>query len=315
MLHGDGKVTASQVKGRRGETRKNANGEDVPVRYDPDAADHLEGGSSEPTYGTKWLTVSARSDEGRVVIDTRYVPFGGEGGEAGVAVSAFARIAPKAPGVLGVIWDGALRGVHIDRIMRELGWLTIAPVAAKSRDVRRGGKGGLRVPKSREIEVKTVERRPGEVVPVPLYAVDGRLGLGELNDRGETAFVPLERIRTQRMADKRGFRFYNQYRMPQGYTTREITVRLHNSPKDGKLNRAENLRAIPYGDPDRRELYLRRKDAESLNDVLERSLYPKKAHSIGRWRQESDLLGFGLLMNAQTLAQALARERIERAAA
>jgi hypothetical protein len=45
----------------------------------------------------------------------------------------------------------------------------------------------------------------------------------------------------------------------------EITVRLHGNDEDAKqkLNRAENLRAIPRTDPDFARLYTRRGDAES----------------------------------------------------
>jgi hypothetical protein len=107
------------------------------VRCDPDASNHVEG-DGEEVYGTKFLIVSARSPEHRVVLDTRYVPFSGEGGEAGVALRSFASIAPQAPGVIGVIWDMALRGVHIDRAMRELGWLTVTRVPAKRTYARRG---------------------------------------------------------------------------------------------------------------------------------------------------------------------------------
>jgi hypothetical protein len=47
----------------------------------------------------------------------------------------------------------------------------------------------------------------------------------------------------------------------------EITVRLHGNDEDAKqkLNRAENLRAIPRTDPDFARLYTRRGDAESVN--------------------------------------------------
>ena len=116
------------------------------------------------------------------------------------------------------------------------------------------------------------------------------LGIGVLQDDGETLFVPLKRIRTQRQKDKAAYRFYNQYEMPKGYATREITVRLLNSVEEEarRLNRAENLRAIPPEDPDFDRLYVRRGDAEFLNRNLDDSLYLKKAHSLGHLRQEAD---------------------------
>lgn len=205
-----------------------------------------------------------------------------------------------------------MRGVHIDRIMRELGWLVITRVPAKQRRARRGQRGGFRIPKSRQIERKSLTLRDGGEGEVPLYAVDGALGIAEMNDSGNEDFVALERIRTQRFGSCGRFRFYNQYRLPRRYVEREITVRLLNDEQELKrsLNRAENLRAIPPGDPDFDALYARRPDAESLNRSLEDSLFLKKAHSVGHLGQEADLLGFALMINSTTLAQHRARERL-----
>jgi hypothetical protein len=69
-----------------------------------------------------------------------------------------------------------------------------------------------------------------------------------------------------------------------------------------KLNRAENLRAIPRTDPDFARLYTRRGDAESVNRALEDTLYLNCAHSEGHLRQTADLLGLALMVNSLTLA-------------
>src|SRR4051812_5866813 len=69
------------------------------------------------------------------------------------------------------------------------------------------------------------------------------------------------------------------------------------------LNRTENVRAIPPGDPDFYRLYARRNDSESLNRLMEDSLFIGRAHSLGRSRQLVDLLGWALLVfpHARTL--------------
>ncbi|MDP9342519.1 MAG: hypothetical protein M3Q23_10610 [Actinomycetota bacterium] len=314
MPDGDGKVIEPAIKGQLGQTRVDPKTQErVQVRYDPDAGSHREGGGAEEVYGTKFLSVSVRNDEDRVMLDVRYVPFSGEGGEAGVALESFASIHPLAPGVIGVIWDMAVRGVHIDRIMRELGWLTVTGVAAKEHHVRRGQKGGRRVEKERLVEVRTVKALDGTEVKVRLLARRGALGISTLDEDGNHLWEPLERLQTIRRRDKGGFRFYNRYRLPPGYVKKDILVRLHGDASDArrKLNRAENLRAIPPGDPDFDRLYSRRSDAESLNDEIERSLYLKKAHSIGHLGQESDLLGFMRLHNALVLARRRVRERLQ----
>jgi hypothetical protein len=116
--------------------------------------------------------------------------------------------------------------------MREFGWLTITRVPAKRNYARRGQRGGRRIERERLIELKRVKLDDGEEVTIRLLAKNGALGIGVLQDNGETLFVPLRRIRTQRQKDKATYRFYNQYEMPEEYATREITVRLHNSAEE-----------------------------------------------------------------------------------
>jgi len=66
------------------------------------------------------------------------------------------------------------------------------------------------------------------------------------------------------------------------------------------LNRAENLRAIPPGDPDFDRLFALRADAESINRHVEDTLYLNRAHSVGHLGQLLDMLAFGLMVNART---------------
>ena len=62
------------------------------------------------------------------------------------------------------------------------------------------------------------------------------------------------------------------------------------------LNRTENLRPIPTGDPDFERLYLLRNDAESINRHLDDTLYLRRAHSLGHQRH---LRGFALSVNSR----------------
>ncbi|MEX1100809.1 MAG: hypothetical protein WD739_01275 [Actinomycetota bacterium] len=157
--------------------------------------------------------------------------------------------------------------------------------------------------KERLIEIKGVTMPDGQVQKVQIYATDGAAAIGRLNDEGEMILVPLERVRTQRRASKSGYSWNNQYRLPAEFGHREITFRLQGNDADAakKLNRAENLRAIPRSDPDFGRLYVRRSDAESINRHLEDTLYLNRAHSVGMLRQEADLLGFALSVKAMTV--------------
>lgn len=152
---------------------------------------------------------------------------------------------------------------------------------------------------------------------ISLYAQDGAIGIGVLTDRGEMLFEPLRRFRTHRTRDKSGgYRWYNDYRLPQRLGGCIVTVRLHANDEDRakRLNRTESVRPIPPSDPDFARLYARRNDAESINRNLEDTLFLGRAHSVGRLRQQVDLIGYALLVNGLTLFRHERRGRLPAAA-
>ena len=68
-----------------------------------------------------------------------------------------------------------------------------------------------------------------------LFARGGQLGLGELTDTGDIAFVPLERIRIHRARSKAGtYRWYSDHRLPDEHGGGTITVRLHGNADPGR---------------------------------------------------------------------------------
>jgi hypothetical protein len=154
-------------------------------------------------------------------------------------------------------------------------------------------------------------------VSVSLYAKDGAIGIGRLTDRGQMVFERLRRIRTHRALDKRGtYRWYKDYRLPERLGGDTVTVRLHANEEDRtkRFNRPENVRPIPPGDPDFARLYARRNDAESINRNLEDTLFLGRAHSVGRLRQQVDLIGYALLVNGLTVLRHERRGRLPTAA-
>lgn len=130
--------------------------------------------------------------------------------------------------VYDMAYDMALRGTHIDAIMRDLGWLALAKVTAKASGMtKRGKRVGRYVPKDRHIEVKTVVGPDGKGQAVPVYAVAGSADIGLLTDAGELAFVALERIGTHRNPNKGGgYRWHNDYRLPAELGDGTITLGL-----------------------------------------------------------------------------------------
>jgi hypothetical protein len=318
LLHADGKVLTPLFRAKPGDTRVDRQtGEIIPLRHEPDAALHFEG-DGEAAWGTKFVMVAARgTDEGsRMILDIERVEK--PGAEASVAMDCFRRLAPLVPGAQGVIYDTALRGVHHQELLRDLGLLPINRVAAAERGARMPRRNeGRRVAKSVHVEDKMVTDPDGRAVQVSLYAKDGAIGLGRLTDRGQMLFEPLQRSRTHRTRDKGGtYRWYNDYRLPERLGGGVLTVRLHGNDVDRtrRFNRTENVRPIPPSDPDFARLYARRNDAESINRNLEDTLFLGRAHSVGRLRQQVDLIGYALLVNGLTLVRHEPRGRLPVAA-
>jgi hypothetical protein len=77
-----------------------------------------------------------------------------------------------------------------------------------------------------------------------------------------------------------------------------------------KINRPENLRAIPEGSADYARLHVLRPDSESINRGVEDTLYINRASARGWRRQMVDLLAHARVVNAISLARHQARERL-----
>jgi hypothetical protein len=218
-------------------------------------------------------------------------------------MDSITRIAGDAPGLHGVIYDGALRGVHHQRLLRDLGILSVNKVSATTGTGPRR-KGRVRVEKSTFVEQRTITDGNGRERTVDLFARAGAIGIGTMDDTGKMLFTELRRIRTSRKADKVGtFRWYNHYRLPDHLGGGVITVRLHGNDEDTvrKFNRTENVRPIPPSDPDFRALYARRNDAESVNRAFDDTLWLRRARSVGQARQRLNLLTYALAVNALAL--------------
>jgi hypothetical protein len=310
LLHADGKVIAPLFRAKPGDRRVDkVTGEVRVPRHESDAGLHFEG-DGEAAWGTKFVLVAARGPRSgsRIILDIE--PVERPGTEATVAMRCFRRIAPLVPGAQGVVYDTALRGVHHQELLRELGLLPVNRVTAAVKgasEPRR--KDGRRVARNLYVEDKVVDTPEGQMT-VPLYARDGSIGVIELDDRGDKQFEPLSRLRTHRNRDKNGrFRWYNDYALPDRLGGSTITVRLHGNEGDRarKLNRTEHVRPIPPSDPDFERLYARRNDSESINRHLEDTLFLGRAHSVGRYRQHVDLLGYALMVNGLSLLRSRRR--------
>jgi hypothetical protein len=310
VLHADGKVVTPLFKAKPGNFRVDTEiGEMVPIRYETDATLHFEG-DGEAAWGTKSVMVATRSRIGRSILDVDRVP--DPGSEAKVDVSCFERLTPHVPGAQAIVYDTALRGVHHQTILRELGFVPVNMGAAAetfgSKTLKRKIK---RREKTVHVEDKEVAQPDGWSVTLRLFSEAGAIGLMRPTEAGDLQFTPLVRKRTHRMNAESGLsRWYNDYRLPEHLGGGQITVRLHQDDGDRKrkFNRTENVRPIPPSDPDFPRLYGRRNDSESLNRSLEDTLFLGRAHSLGWRRQQVQMLGWALMVNALTMARHRAAE-------
>jgi hypothetical protein len=301
MLYADGKVVTPLWKAKSGDTRVDKQtGEFRPLRFEADAALHVTG-SGEPAWGTKHVMVAVRNDQphGRMIVSVASVP--DVGGEANVALESIGRVAPLLPGALGVIYDGAFRGVHLTELLRDRGLLPIVPVTAAS--------GGRRTKKPRVertvlVGPGTIRRDDGTARDCILYAEAGTLCLGELTTTGDVTLIRLERIKIEPRQNADGtYRWYGVFNVPDHAGGGTIRVRLDTTDEDRRrrFNRAEHLRAIPPSDAEYQRLYSRRSDAESINRALDDSSWLGRAHSAGRDRQLLNLLGYAIAVNSIAL--------------
>jgi hypothetical protein len=305
LIYADGKVIAPLYKAKPGDTKVNKEtGEIRSVRFEADADLHFQG-DGETAWGVKFVLTAVRSADvhGRIILDAGAVPE--KGGEAKAAMKSFRAVAPHAPGIQGVVYDTALRGVHHAELMKDLGWLSINRVSA-AEVVKRDGKLVKRVEKLVHVEDKTVNGKTFR-----LFARGGAIGTVEYDHNGNQEFVELKRRRTIRRQDKNGsYRWYNEHVTKDGT---KVNVRLDTTEEDvaRKLNRSENVRQLPPSDPDFARIYKRRSDIESINRALDDSMWLGRAHSKGAKRQLMNLIGFALMVNGLAIHRHRQRQAVD----
>ena len=281
MLHADGKVITPLFRARPGDTRVDrTTGEIRPVRYEPDGGLHVEG-DGETAWGVKFVLVAARTTDphGRIILDIEWVPKAG--GEARTAMDSFTRLAPYIEGAQGVIYDTALRGVHHQTLLRDLGLVPINRVTAAKANPKTPRRAERRVEKSAHIEDKTIT-----IAATSLYAA----AIGPDSPKPATSPSPPA---PHHATDKNGSTAGTTTTTPGRYEQTSPSA-----PPAIAGSTAPRTSAIPRPDF---ALYPRRNDAESINRNIEDTLWIGRAHSIGHARQHLNLLGYALMVNGLAL--------------
>jgi hypothetical protein len=286
-------------------------------RFDPDAAEHH--GHSGPVHGSNFVALSIRGDApgSRVVLAVAAVPRPGQ--EAATAVETARSLWQVAgSGMQAFVYDGALRGVHIDELMTQCGLVVINKV---HRITRRRGQDADGAPNDAHESRKTPGRwhtlgtwthdTPDGDCHHQLAAVDGAVSEVGLDDAGAPAVLArLVRRQVKRPRRSTGrFHFNVAYAIPCRYGEVLAWITPHSTAAEAGHRQADAVRVIAQGEPDFDRLYPRRSDAEALNRAYKATLPIDRATSLGRNRQLLDVLCFALLHNARTAAASGVGER------
>jgi len=193
-----------------------------------DASMHVQGGDAEQeVFGAKFWQATVRSGtdrNDRIIIDARRIPKRGYGGEAGIGVEAITDLAQRPPGLRGVCYDGALRGVHIDRLLKK-GLVVLSPAHSGTKPTA----------------LKRLSCTCGD--NHELWTVHGRICERQILDGGEKTYspCPVAKLSPRRNADG-SYRWYVDYAAPTCGTVHRERLDITNDDKKRDYNRAEHIR-------------------------------------------------------------------------
>ncbi|MBB2924090.1 hypothetical protein [Cellulomonas cellasea] len=289
VVSGDGTVPAMPMRRDILKKRRDA-GEHIDFEH------HTEGGG-HPVDGTKFYMQSVRGiDEAgkplpksRMIVSLAHVPKSGQGGEAGVAVRKILELQRRANGLRGVYYDGALRGVHLDMLMKA-GLAVVSPPHKQT----------ARREEFERVTCEHVDRSTGVICnqATRLYKENGALGIVEIvaDEHATRIFHPLPRKVVAR-PNREDWRWYADLTLPCGHIYR---VRLTSGKDDETtgFNRAEHLRMHPPGSPVYEQTYGWRNDAESSHAQLDDWLYRGRMVALTVERQALVMLSFAVANNA-----------------
>jgi hypothetical protein len=276
-------------------------------RFDPDIAEHH--GHQGPVSGHGYVAFHARGrgTYERVTLSISHIPAPGQ--ESATALSSLADIYRHLKGAVEtVVYDGAIRGAHIDHIMSNYGYLVIAkqpeldattdPVPA-SLVLTSDGKRYPNYP----IGTVTHDGTNGACAH-HLIAINGRPADVGLDESGDPVVLALlERGPIKRARRKNGkYHFNAAWDVP--CANGDFTTWLSPHAKKEGDPRPEILRLLPDGDPDFLNIRGIRSDAESTHSQFKRTLITERAMSVGWRRGLIDYYAFAWYSNALTEWQA-----------
>lgn len=252
----------------------------------PEVDVHHEGGEekSQRVLGFKELLIAVRPDEfpnSRIIVGRAPVAKEGYGGEAGIAVAELTKIRKLTKGFLGLRYDGAMTGMHLDAMLK-LGVSAISPVP---KDNKRRALYDIKCTCGKTHRLHT---EGGEFVEIDLL------------DTGKEYSVPCKRVDQYSRKNADGtHRWYAKLLLMCG---EHRTERLDTTAEDKKrgFNRAHHIRLHPPESKYYKDTYGHRADIESVNNNLDSTLYRHRMITDSKARQALIVLGFAIGRNAMS---------------
>ncbi|GAA2146498.1 hypothetical protein GCM10009844_22630 [Nocardioides koreensis] len=290
-------------------------------RFDPDLQPHHGKGGSVRTHGyVCWHTRGPRPYQ-RIDLACGHTP--APGAEAATAVALLREVHRAAgTGIQAVVYDGALRGSHIDQVMRDYGYPVLAKQATGTPETDAGDHleavSLARTPQGRRVRTYPLGTATHDLPTGPcthqIATTGGQVVEIDLNEAGDPTIVAT----LVRRSVKRSRRANGRYRFNVGYelncpaSTFTIWLSPHATATDP--SRPEQLRVLAPGDPDAQRLHGLRSDAEGFHSSFKRTLLVDRQMSLGWRRGLVDLYCFTLLNNALAEHRAAEEDRSGRMA-
>lgn len=224
-----------------------------------------------------------------------HIPWSGGPSEGHVVVDQYLQAAEHLTGLVGYAYDRALRGIHLDRLLKagHIGLVGVHKTKGKPADRYHGQ--------------ETHHPRNGLSTPIEIHLVGGAPHIRSYDVDGNQHLTPLHRRRINKRHNKkdRTVRLSAEYDIPGsgGEDDGYVRIRLDQTSQDklNGYNRPEHLRAFPETDP----IYTRiqkplRASAESANRYIDDHHPRQRLHHYGFKNNTLSMLAWQTHRNAQT---------------
>ncbi len=266
-------------------------------RHDPDASLHTTGGGAV-VPGLAFAFTHLRGPDRNQHVILAIDPVHTKGRPEGhLVVDQYLEAAQDLPGLVGYAYDRALRGIHLDRLLKAGHVGLVGTHRAKGK------------PADRYHGVETHHKPDGTTEEIEIHLVGGAPHIRTFDVDGDEHLRPLQRRRINRRHNKTSntYRMLAEYEVdtPTGEPDGYVRIRLDQTKEDATAgyNRPEHLRAFPEGDPLFTSLQKPlRASAESANRTIDDHHPRERLHHFGFEKSHLSMLAWQVYRNAQTKA-------------